>query len=331
MYFLLFRIEDEEVQFLDELRKSLEGNSIPILYVYTQAVRQSAINGMKECIEKERNTLGEVEFVPVLAEDYDLIDNKYLKSYGLDVILEKAVKTIKNNIKSNLFAVRTKEISDEIAQYFVNKNKKIKEFSIEKMYLHYLTNFDKVLDKDELVKFLLDIIEKCFIFFIEPKEVKNLNKNSINEFKNTFQNYIEECYDFFDETASNIIIGFKKDQAYTFLNAQAILEKEGKNIEPRYKRELDDFLKIIDNYFRRNLIYIAEKAFINFFISDVYETICQKNEEYCNEIISLLIDEEKSIKESVNKCFITKYVNIEKNIAEYKIGYGENIYGRNYV
>ena len=313
MYFLLFRIEDEEVQFLDELRKSLEGNSIPILYVYTQAVRQSAINGMKEWIEKERNTLGEVEFVPVLAEDYDLIDNKYLKSYGLDVILEKAVKTIKNNIKSNLFAVRTKEIS------------------IEKMYLHYLTNFDKVLDKDELVKFLLDIIEKCFIFFIEPKEVKNLNKNSINEFKNTFQNYIEECYDFFDETASNIIIGFKKDQAYTFLNAQAILEKEGKNIEPRYKRELDDFLKIIDNYFRRNLIYIAEKAFINFFISDVYETICQKNEEYCNEIISLLIDEEKSIKESVNKCFITKYVNIEKNIAEYKIGYGENIYGRNYV
>ena len=325
------RIEDEEVQFLDELRKSLEGNSIPILYVYTQAVRQSAINGMKECIEKERNTLGEVEFVPVLAEDYDLIDNKYLKSYGLDVILEKAVKTIKNNIKSNLFAVRTKEISDEIAQYFVNKNKKIKEFSIEKMYLHYLTNFDKVLDKDELVKFLLDIIEKCFIFFIEPTEVKNINKNSINEFKNTFQNYIEECYDFFDETASNIIIGFKKDQAYTFLNAQAILEKEGKNIEPRYKRELDDFLKIIDNYFRRNLIYIAEKAFINFFISDVYETICQKNEEYCNEIISLLIDEEKSIKESVNKCFITKYVNIEKNIAEYKIGYGENIYGRNYV
>jgi len=72
------RIEDEEVEFLDNLRKSLEGNTIPILYVYTQAVRQSAINGMKECIEKERTRLGEVEFVPVLAEDFDLIDNKYL-------------------------------------------------------------------------------------------------------------------------------------------------------------------------------------------------------------------------------------------------------------
>ena len=43
-----FRIEVEEVEFIDKLRKNLSGNTIPILYVYTQAVRQSAINGMKE-------------------------------------------------------------------------------------------------------------------------------------------------------------------------------------------------------------------------------------------------------------------------------------------
>ena len=46
---------------------------------------------MRKCIEKEKKRLGDVEFVPVLAEDYDLIDNKYLKSYGLDNILEKTV------------------------------------------------------------------------------------------------------------------------------------------------------------------------------------------------------------------------------------------------
>jgi hypothetical protein len=70
-----------------------------------------------ECIEKEKTRLGEVKFVPVLAEDFDLIDDKWLKSYGLDIILEKAVETIKNNIKSNLFVVRTKEISDEIKEF----------------------------------------------------------------------------------------------------------------------------------------------------------------------------------------------------------------------
>lgn len=65
--------------------------TIPILYIYTQAVRQSAINEMRKCIEKEKKRLGDVEFVPVLAEDFDLIENKYLKSYGLDNILEKTV------------------------------------------------------------------------------------------------------------------------------------------------------------------------------------------------------------------------------------------------
>ena len=44
------RIDDEEIEFLNELRNSWKGNIIPILYVYTQAVRQSAINGMRECI-----------------------------------------------------------------------------------------------------------------------------------------------------------------------------------------------------------------------------------------------------------------------------------------
>ena len=325
------RIEDEEVEFLDELRKSLEGNTIPILYVYTQAVRQSAINGMKECIEKEKTRLGEVKFVPVLAEDFDLIDDKWLKSYGLDIILEKAVETIKNNIKSNLFEVRTKEISDEIKEYFMKMNEKIKNFSKEQMYMHYITNFNEVMDKEQLIKFLLEIIEKCFIFFIEPKEVKNLGKNSISEYKNNFQNYIEQCYNLFDETCSNILDSFKEKQAGRFLNEQAKLEKLGINILPENKRELDDFIKIIDEYFRRNFIYIAERNFIKFIINKIYEKICKYNEEYCNEIIEELIAEEKSIKEAINKCFITKYMNIEKNIADYKNGYQQNIYGRNYV
>ena len=324
------RIEDEEVEFLDELINSLEGNNIPFLYVYTQAVRQSAIDGMKECIENETR-LGKVEFVPVLAEDFDLIDKKYLKSYGLDIILEKAIKTIKNNIKSNLFEERTKEISVEIIKYFKKKNRQIKDYSIEQMYLHYLTNLKVTLNKEELIKFLLEIIEKCFIFFIEPSEITSFNKNSINVFKNTFKNYIEKCYDLFDKACTNAIDNFKEIQAGRFLDEQAKLEKRGKNIKPNNIRELNDFKKIIDDFFRRNFIFIAEKNFIKFFISDIYENLCQKNEEYCNEIIDNLIVQEISIKDAINKCFITKYKNIENKIDEYKIGYKQNIYGRIYV
>jgi len=204
-------------------------------------------------------------------------------------------------------------------------------YSKEQMYLHYLTNFNETLDKEGLVKFLLEIIEKCFIFFIEPIENENLNKNNINEFLDKFRNYIENCYDLFDETCSKTIENFKEILAGRFLNAQAISEKTGQNIQPKNIRELDDFIKIIDEYFRRNFIYIAEKSFIKYFINDIYEKICKENEEFCNEIIISLIDEEKSIKDTINKCFITKYMNIENNIEKYKIGYEQNIYGRIYV
>ena len=270
------RIEDEEVEFLDELRKSLVGNTIPILYVYTQAVRQSAINGMKECIEKERTRLGEVEFVPILSEDYDLIDNKYLKSYGLDVILEKAVKTIKNNIKSNLFEIRTKEITDEIIKDFKKKNEIIRKFSKEKMYLDFIKNLNKTLNKEELMNFLFQILEKCFIFFLQPNENGNLNKNSFEEYKESFKIYIEKCYDLFDETSSNIIEKFKFELAANFLNEQAKKEKEGQSIEPINVRELNEFIKIIDDYCRSNFMYIAQKAFINHFISEIFEKYAKK-------------------------------------------------------
>ena len=325
------RIEDEEVQFLDKLRKSLEGNTIPILYVYTQAVRQSAINGMKECIEKERIRLGEVEFVPILSEDYDLIDNKYLKSYGLDIILEKAVKTIKNNIKSNLFEIRTKEISDEIINDFKKKNKKIRNFSIEQMYLDFIKNLNKTLNKEDLMNFLFQILEKCFIFFLQPNEIKNLNKNSFEEYKKNFKDYIEKCYDLFNETSTNIIESFKVEMAAVFLDEQARIEQLGINIQPKNIRVLNQFIKIIDDYCRSNFMYIAQKEFIKHFISDIFEKICEKNEENCNNKIISLINEEKSIKDAVNKCFITKYKNIEKKIDEYKVGLKKNVYGRNYV
>jgi len=325
------RIEDEEVEFLDELRKSLKGNYIPILYVYTQAVRQSAINGMKECIEKERTRLGDVEFVPILAEDYDLIDNKYLKSYGLDIILEKAVNTIKKNIKSNLFEIRTKEISDKIVEDFKEKNKKIRMFSIEKMYLYFIEQLGKTLNKEQLMNFLFEILEKCFIFFLEPKEKINLNKNSIEEYKISFQSYIEKCYELFDETSSNIIEKFKYKQAGTFINEQAKIEKRGKSINPDNIREYDQFIKNIDDYCRSNFNYIAQKAFIKHFINEIYEKICESNEKNCNEKIKSLIDKENSIKVAVNNCFITKYRNIEKNIEEYKKKLEINVFERTYV
>ena len=277
IWFLVFfivtgtRIEDEEVEFLDELRKSLEGNSIPILYIYTQAVRQSAIDGMKACIEKERSRLGEVEFVPILAEDYDLIDNKYIKSYGLDLILEKAVKTIKENIKSNLFEIRTQEIKEKIKEDLKVENEKIKNYSIEKMYSYFIENLNKTLDKNGLINFLIEIFEKCFIYFLKPTEKQILNKNSVKEYKKTFQDYIDKCYDIFNKTSSHFIDKFKEKQAALFLNEQAKIEKKyHTSINPEYKREYDQFFNEIDNYFRSNFIYIAQKEFIRHFIKEYF-------------------------------------------------------------
>lgn len=174
------------------------------------------------------------------------------------------------------------------------------------------------MDKKKLVDFIFLLFEQSFIYFLEPGEIKNLNKNSWNEYEKNFKNYIEKCYDKFDQTASEFINKLIEKQAGLFLNEQAKIEKHGKSINTENVRELDD--KIIDDYYRKNYLYIAQKSFIRHFIKEILEVICY-------DLVNELINADKSIKEAINKCFITKYRNIENSLKEYNLGLQENIHG----
>lgn len=195
---------------------------------------------------------------------------------------------------------------------------KIRKFSREKTYLYFTGNFYQNMDKKKLVDFIFLLFEQSFIYFLEPGEIKNLNKNSWNEYEKNFKNYIEKCYDKFDQTASEFINKLIEKQAGLFLNEQAKIEKHGKSINTENVRELDD--KIIDDYYRKNYLYIAQKSFIRHFIKEILEVICY-------DLVNELINADKSIKEAINKCFITKYRNIENSLKEYNLGLQENIHG----
>ena len=122
------RLEDDEINFLSKLIKNFEGNMRPFVYVYTQAVRQRNIGVMEDRVKEEVSKLGNIEFIPVLAEDYDLIYNKWIKAYGLKDLLKKGVDEIKHNIKCDLFKIRTDEISEDVEKQLKEKNFKISVF-----------------------------------------------------------------------------------------------------------------------------------------------------------------------------------------------------------
>ena len=272
---------------------------------------------MEDRVKEEVSKLGNIEFIPVLAEDYDLINNKWIKAYGLKDLLKKGVDEIKHNIKCDLFKIRTDEISEDVEKQLKEKNSKIRAFSKERAVLFLTKRFTRTLEKEELVKFIFEMIGKCFAFFLNPL-IEKLNENSLKVYKYTFEEYIGNCYDMFQDTYSEILEKFIDKLTLDFMDKQINTQKDNnENVKPQNLKNHNGFKNVIDNYLRKNFIFIAEKEFICHFFTNICEQILEENEKNLNEKISYLINNEKTIKEDVNNCFVTKYRNIESQIEEY--------------
>ena len=95
------RFEDIEEKTLLKLSSIYDEYKLPIIVVYTQAIIPYFYNSIKQEINKINKN---IEFIPVIAKDMIISENKIVKSKNLDILLTKSVEKSKNAVNSSVFS-----------------------------------------------------------------------------------------------------------------------------------------------------------------------------------------------------------------------------------
>jgi hypothetical protein len=105
------RFEDIEEHILLKLSSIYDDFKLPIIVVYTQAIVPTYYNAINKEIKKISKNF---EFVPVVAKEIQLSEDKSIKSKNLDVLLQKSLEKSKNAVHSSVFSSLRKIVSNEI-------------------------------------------------------------------------------------------------------------------------------------------------------------------------------------------------------------------------
>ena len=206
------RFEDIEEEALLKLSSIYDEFKLPIIVVYTQAIVPDYYNAISKEINKIHKN---IEFIPVVAKDMIISDNKIVKSKNLDILLSKSVEKSKNAVNSSVFSALKKIVINEIdngSENIVNQSIKIlnenppmknndnikieyfEEYIFEKIFKIILFGKDSYRDlKEKSVTIIKDLITKLNEKYEEI--IKNCLKDSLNKNSNEYINKIYEVRD----------------------------------------------------------------------------------------------------------------------------------------
>ena len=301
------RLEECEITLLNSLRNSYQNNKIPLIMVYTQSTDDSVIKQMKDYI-KEKNIEG--DFIDILALPKE---NRGIKmpSYGIDKLVAKTIKKVKEALNGDLRNVMTSNIANNIKETLFEENKNIKNKINEETILK-LIDQNKVLKEEELQNTIINIFGKNINYFFGRND---LDKKTLVDFKNStlFKNK-DNYFKYTQKLEENIIENELSSLAYKFLDIQAKKEKlKDKATNSKNKRCHEDFINTNKKFLIDNLDYIAQKSYYNYIISNSCRQLTEVFEQNLNSTISNLLNKE-DIQELINKSFINKFEQFEKRI-----------------
>ena len=202
------RLEEIEMDTLNELRKIYQTNSIPIIIVYTRAVSEEDVESMRKFIKD--NYKSEDDFIPVLARKEILKGNYVIEPFGIDQLknisvlrAKKVVNTtfyedyinqIKHKIKSQLDKIEMK--LNLYIKTIVENRLKIMEAgkSNEEIYedlKNLLSNFLSIYiynNTDDKPRTFISSKSENILYEFSKKVIQD----PMNEFNEKFNNYIIE-------------------------------------------------------------------------------------------------------------------------------------------
>ncbi len=98
------RFEEAEVEFIKKFLDEANVFCVPVIIVLTQSYSKKDAKALLSEIEKEN--LGVVQIVPVLAADVDIDDEFVVKAYGMDTLIDIVNNVIPEALRNTLAAVQ---------------------------------------------------------------------------------------------------------------------------------------------------------------------------------------------------------------------------------
>jgi GTPase SAR1 family protein len=200
------RFEDIEEKTLLKLSSIYDQFKLPIIVVYTQAIIPDYYNA----ISKEINKISKnIEFIPVIAKDMIISENKIVQSKNLDILLTKSVEKSKNAVNSSVFSALRKIVINEID----NANKNSLNQSIK------ILNENLPMKKDDDIK--IEYIEENI--FIKIFKIILFGQGSNKNLKNKSITIIKDLIAKLNEKHKEIIENCLED--YAEKNTQEFINK----------------------------------------------------------------------------------------------------------
>ena len=327
------RLEDSEIDVLDQLSKQYSLKTLPVIIVYTNAIdpKQSkeAEDYIKNIIKKDNY------FIPVLSKDRlvgsgtNLIN---IKAYNLDKLKEISIQLAKGAVESSCYQGLIEDIKKKIKEEINNLTKIVKDKikkDVEKIKSKMDLN-NKMEDLyNNIINIILNIYNK-YIFLNSEIEIQNIDKPKV-VFGNI--NFL------ISDKSQEIIRGFVIDYFENTMNGyktnfEKLLVKYSNELSTKIMETQISFNSKHENLLEtgltiENLKYLL-KNFISNNISKKTELIALKNsfdflidpliknfEKFFIGIYGKTIKDGKEFQECTKRIVPSSFDEIEQKIKEY--------------
>lgn len=320
------RFEQAEIDLLNYLKKSYEDTNIPIIIVYTQATDNNTIREMQKYI-KEKNI--DANFIKVLAERKHLVNDNYLEAFGMNELVKETLEKCKKAMKGEMRSVMTNNITKNINEILVNENSYIYEYINEQRILDFISNYKTVKNDNDFINYLIYLVSFNIRFFLDKKE---MSIESADKIKNTdlFNKIVDIYIACYKNWANDLMKSALVNFPIKFIDEQVKIQKEhNKEILIKNKRCIKDFHDNSKQFLSDNYAYCAQVNFIYYFLLNISILISNSFVANINSLLDRILSQE-SIQDLINECFLNKFSEFEKRVAQFFSTFNFNNNNNNY-
>ena len=282
------RFEDIEVQSLERLAALYDNSKLPIIVVYTRAVHQEFVDGIRKKVENLGHNLGYVAVIAkeieIKAEDED-DEPQVLKPKGLEKLKRISIDKAKDAISSSCYSALKKNITKIVKFNLEQQSARLNDYlkiKINEKIENLKEGTDITLLENSIIEIIVEIIK---IYLSDQNENDPISPDGYNHIKNFLNNFFQESMNYYSNCLLKLISGKSENYSQEVVNLQLeLIQKHNGNLK-KYKNK---------NEFEAELK------------NEIVKTLKSKAELYCMKNAARFITQ--PVKEYFEKFIRDKYI-----------------------